>query len=211
MRSIPLSLLFLALVACTTLPRPPIGQSSPFSPLPQPHVVYLPSVAKVLPTATPTPKPTATPIPCYRTSQAAQFAALLTHDPRQQRQRIFCHPALVEAAQRRAESMAQRGYFGHCDPDGVCPNAVARASGCALPAHYPANGNSIESLIAGTSDMAFAWQLLSASPAHAAHLLGTLGFYREQLHMGVAFVDVAGSQYRYYVVVLIGVCRSSGE
>lgn len=118
----------------------------------------------------------------------------------------MCDPSLVEAAQRRAESMANRGYFGHCDPDGVCANDVVRASGCALPAHYPARANSVESLIAGTDNVPFAWQILSSSPAHAAHLLGTLDFFRQQDRIGVAFVEAVGSRYRFYVVVLVARC-----
>jgi uncharacterized protein YkwD len=157
--------------------------------------------------------PTATPTPCLQSPQAAEFTKMLTGDSRQQRKVIRCNPALVRAAQHRAESMTALGYFGHCDPNGVCANAVARAQGCRLPAHYSLFGNNIESLIGGTGDPATAWQLLSASPSHAQHLLGLSDFFREQQDIGVAFVEVEGSRYTFYWVVMVAVCEvgRSGE
>jgi hypothetical protein len=176
----------------------------PVSPL---HYAYMPLVRL----AQPTPTPTAPA--CYRSGPAVDFAQLLATDARQQRTTVRCHPALVEAAQHRAESMARRRYFGHCDPSGICPNPVARAAGCRLPAAYTLNGNNIESILAGTPDPALTWQLLSASPAHARHLLGLDAFFREQGDIGVAFVAVPGSEYSYYWVILIAICEvpTSGE
>ena len=178
----------------------PAHAPQPPSPL---HYAYMPVVKMA---------PTPTPQPCLQSPQAREFARLLIGDSRQQRTTIRCNPALVRAAQHRAESMATLGYFGHCDPNGVCPNPVARAAGCRLPSYYSLNGNNVESILAGASDPALVWKLLSASPSHAVHLLGTSDFFREQQDIGVAFVDVPGSRYTYYWVVMIAVCEaSSGE
>jgi uncharacterized protein YkwD len=173
----------------------------PVSPL---HYAYVPLAITA---------PTATAPACYRSAPAVAFAQMLATDARQQRTVVRCHPALVAAAQQRAESMAALRYFGHCDPNGVCPNPVARAAGCRLPAAYTINGNNIESILAGTPDPALTWQLLSASPGHARHLLGLDAFFREQHDIGVAFVAAPGSEYSFYWVILIAVCEvpTSGE
>lgn len=189
MRILPLILLIIT--GCT----PDLQPQAFLSPITKPSVIYLPSVGDV-----------GSKLGCYRTTQAAAFARLLIDDSRQQRVGIRCHPALVEAAQRRAESMATQDYFGHCDLTGVCANRVAIESGCRLPTYYPANGNNIESIGAGTGNTALMWALLSASPSHAIHLLGLHPFYREQLDLGVAFVEVPGSRYRYYWVALVAIC-----
>lgn len=184
---------------------------SPLAVPPPTYSIYLPSTfGKAIPTMIPRPTATATPSPCYLTPQAATFARLLAEDSRQERPSLRCHPALVRAAQVRAESMAKWGYFNHCDPNGVCPNPVARAQGCRLPADYSLNGNNIESILAGTADPDLTWRLLSASPKHAPHLLGQGDFFGVQRDIGVAFVDAPGSKYSFYWVVLIGVCGASG-
>jgi hypothetical protein len=192
---------WLILVALLIAGCSPAHIPQPVSPL---HYAYFPVAI-----AAPTPTAPA----CYRSGPAVAFAQLLTADARQQRAGLRCHPALVAAAQQRAESMATRRYFGHCDPDGICPNPVARAAGCRLPAAYAINGNNIESILAGTPDPALTWQLLSASPGHARHLLGTEQFFRAQHDIGVAFVAAPGSEYSFYWVVLIAICEvpTSGE
>ncbi|HSG61599.1 MAG TPA: hypothetical protein VLA24_09215 [Pseudomonadales bacterium] len=180
--------------------------SQPFSPLPPPmpsdiivRHIYIPLL--FFPVA-------ATPVPsCYATTHAREFVRLMISDSRQERTVLVCSPALIRAAQLRGESLARLGYWSHCDPSGVCPNAVARSAGCTLPIEYAINGNNIESLIAGTSDVVVAWRVLSGSPKHADHLLGQNGFFRAQDSVGVAYVDDPGSKYSFYWVILIAKCN----
>ncbi len=175
--------------------------------------VYLPQL-QGQPRATPTPRPTPTSTPkpsCYRTTQAAEFARLLSADARQQRKVLRCNLALVQAAQVRAESLAKLGYFAHCDPSGVCPNAVAIASGCRLPSWYPVNKNSIESLSAGLRHTKDAFDSLARSVDHARHIFGEVDFFRDQTEVGIAYVEVSGSRYTYYWVVMTAICEANNN
>lgn len=175
--------------------------------------VYLPQL-QGQPRATPTPRPTPTSTPkpsCYRTPQAAEFARLLSADARQQRKTLRCNPALVQAAQVRAESLAKLGYFAHCDPNGVCPNAVAIASGCRLPTWYPVNKNSIESITAGAQHVKDAFDSLARSTDHARHIFGEVDFFRDQTDIGIAYVKLDGSPYTFYWAIEIGICGANNN
>ena len=206
--------LAISMVACTT-PNYSDPYVVNFAGLPltvKKYTVYVPGVIGVkntpLPTPTrrPTTTPTATPVPCPATSQAAIFENRLRTDVLQQRRALQCNPALVRAALFRAQSMAEGGYFAHCDPRGICANRIAIEAGCQLPGDYPPNGNNIESILAGTNDPNFAYNILIASPSHKTHLLGVADFFRKQDQVGIAFLDAPGSKYRYYWVVLIARC-----
>lgn len=144
---------------------------------------------------------------CLTSYEAGQFYELLSADTRQRRVKLVCHPALVRSARLRAESLAQFGYWAHCDPFKVCPNMVARNAGCKLPSSYSWNGNQIESLGAGTRVMWIIFQALANSEKHADHLFGRNNFFREQYHYGIAVVTVPGSRYETYTVVHIGICE----
>ena len=138
------------------------------------------------------------------------FHRSLIADSRQQRTRIDCHPALMRAARARAESLISRDYWAHCDPDGVCPNLVARRAGCRLPSDYGDRANYIEELGAGTPDPAVMFTALGNSPAHKTHLFGEIDFYRRQPHVGIVLVE--GGRWGWVWVVLIGTCGAvSGE
>ncbi len=190
----------------------PASVPQPVSPLA--YRVYVPQMlGKPHPTLTPRPTPTATPLPrCYANAQAETMARLITTDPRQQRTWLRCNPALVKAAQVRAESLARLGYWAHCEPGGPCANDVARRAGCKLPANY-VNTNNIESLVGGSPDAPISWTVLSASVAHAPHVLGTADFFREQHDIGVAYLAAPGSKYGFYWVIMIAICEAptSGE
>lgn len=80
-----------------------------------------------------------------------------------------------------------------------------RNLGCNLPADYAANGNNIESLVAGSPDPGVIFAALASSPGHADHLFGR-GWFRAQRHVGVAYVEAPGSRFGFYWVVLIGAC-----
>lgn len=188
---------------------PPGAANSPLA-APLAEIMYVPLIIDSPPTRTPVPtrvlQPAATPMPCYRTSDTALFASMLMTDARQQRVRLFCHPALVEAAYRRGISMAQLGYFGHCEPGGPCANVIARESGCRLPPEY-GSGNEVESIAAGSPTWSAIYDALARSPSHSEHLFGKNDFFRQQYHIGVAHISDPHSKWKDYWVIMIGVCR----
>ena len=182
---------------------PIIAQPVPTSPLPTP-------------TSSPTPMPTRDPVSlCFGNDNAAAFYRLLILDPRQQRPQLDCHPALVRAAQWRAEGLAQGDPWGHTDAGGVTANEYARQSGCRLPPHYASKGNNIESLAAGSPDVLVIYGALTGdnAPDHRRHLLGENDFFRQQTHAGIAYIAAPGSEYGHYWVILLGQCigLTSGE
>lgn len=193
--------LLVILASCVTAPRSLDMQVSPLrmdSPLAvrRTHAVrervYLPVVrVDATPTPTPMPAPTATPRPtyCERNAPAHMLAELMRTHPGQHRASMRCHPLLVQVAQARANDMYVRKYFGHCDPDSRCPNWHVRQTGYRLPGHYPDNGNSIESISANHRDAAHSWQAFLDSPPHKRHVLGEIGFFREQQCYGVGYAD----------------------
>jgi len=144
---------------------------------------------------------------CLSSAEAETLANLLRTDSRQQRKVLNCHPGLVRAAGQRAVDMAVRRYFSHCDPDGLCPNAYATRNGCKLGEGYAPNGNQVESILAGIGLPSAVWATLTASPAHARHLLGQIDFFRNQDDYGVAFIAYPGSPYQYYTVFMIAKCE----
>ncbi|WP_043266294.1 CAP domain-containing protein [Streptomyces sp. CT34] len=83
-------------------------------------------------TAAPTSSPTASKAPETGASAAAQVLSLVN----EQRERAGCSPLadsgqLDGLAQHFSEDMAQRGFFGHTDPDGHTPWDRARVLGIA--------------------------------------------------------------------------------
>lgn len=141
---------------------------------------------------------------CLTVAATMHFARRLTTDERQQRPLLRCHPALVQAAQSRADGMVRSGHFAHCDLQGVCANSYARAAGCRLPAEY-GDGNNIESIAAGSFSADAIFDALARSPSHAAHLFGQNDFFRRQGDMGIA-VGIGG-RYGWWWVVMIGICE----
>jgi len=168
--------------------------------------IYLPIVGagqSPLPTAAPTPDPEAT---CFHNPKALAFYRLLVGDRRQQRPRLGCHPALVKAAEWRADGLATGDPWSHTDADGVTPNEYARQAGCKLPVGYAVKGNGIESLTAGTGSVEVAyWSLTNdQAPDHRRHLFGEIDFFRRQPDVGIAYAE--GGVLGYYWVIMIGEC-----
>jgi uncharacterized protein YkwD len=95
------------------------------------------------------------------------------------------HPLLMEAAQRRAEDMARRGYLSHTSPDGVTPNEVVRSVGYRLPDWYPEKGNNVESLYLGHDEPEEPVRSWFDSPKHHDHLVGEGKFYGSQTALGI--------------------------
>lgn len=196
------------------------AQHIPGAPLPVPRDIFLPIVANrpdpPLPltgSALPTPTAISALDPnasCFHNDKASEFYRMLTTDERQQRREMHCHPALVQAAYWRAESLALLSYWSHCEPGGLCANLVARKAGCQLPSDYN-DHNQIESLVAGSPDMAVMFPILAASVDHARHLFGQNDFFRQQPDVGIAVLDAPGSLYGVYVVVMIAKCEGRGR
>lgn len=167
--------------------------------------VYLPIVGS--PPGKPEGEPT-----IFDNPKATAFYGLLIGDPRQERPALTPCPALILAAGWRARGLATGDPFAHCDAGGMCANEYARQAGCRLPPAYAAKGNNIESLVAGTDNVQVAFDALATSPAHRDHLFGRGDFFQAQRHAGIALVERLGSPFRYYWVVLIGICEEvSGE
>ncbi|HET6406939.1 MAG TPA: CAP domain-containing protein [Chthoniobacteraceae bacterium] len=113
-------------------------------------------------------------------------------------------PVLCQVARHKAADMANRDYYSHTDPDGHGPNWLVRQTGYSLPDYYDqsAAGNNVESVNAGRASAGDAWSSWMDSSGHRTHLLGENSFYAQQTSVGVGFVDVPGSEWRYYWVVI---------
>lgn len=205
------AMIFVIVAACTpssqsTIPTP---QAAFLSPLSGKYTYFMPVVVAGLPpqaTPTRTIRPTVTPVPCFRSAQAAEFYRLMATDARQQRVSMTCDARLVAAAEKRALAQPLDG-LSHCDASGVCVNAYATAAGCRLPAAYPPNGKQIESLTAGMRLPIDAFESLARSPGHSNHIFGKLPFFQEQDRVGIAMVEVPGHKYRYVWAILISRCE----
>lgn len=141
---------------------------------------------------------------CAPNAQEDAIAGLMVNDPDQQRPSLSCDPILGEVARARAEDMGLRGYFSHVNPDGFGANYLVQQAGYILPSFYDQSppGNNIESIAAGYSTAADAWDGWMASEAHRAHLLGIDPFWAEQVDYAVGYAYIPGSPYGYYWVVL---------
>jgi hypothetical protein len=165
--------------------RMPELQQQPVSPLVVSvlnHRLYIPVVQNGPGSITP-------PMICEHNQVAHELAQLFLNDPGQQRKQMICHPTLVLVAQRHADDMFDRQYFGHCNLDGLCPNKRATNTGYPLPQSYAENGNNIESLAVNQKNADDAWAALLDSPSHRVHVLGEIEFFREQECYGIGYTD----------------------
>lgn len=198
-------LIVLVLTACIRAPQPPIAPALPRPqsvsplqdmPLPLAHRVYLPIAGSGIPE-----------IKCFGEKEQ-KFFDLMVADSRQQREGLRCNPFLNKAAIIRAQSLADGGYWAHCDPvKRECPNKIARLAGCKLPSNYEDDKNYIEELSAGSPDVQVSFDSLANSPSHKVHLFGEGDFFRQQSDVGIALLEQVGSRFIYYWVVLIGICE----
>lgn len=138
-------------------------------------------------------------------TQEAEIEQLLKTDPGQKRADLKLSIALSQAARRRAQDMANRAYFDHTNPDGFGPNCIVLQEKFLLPDNYGSliTDNNVETIAAGYANMTEAWKGLLTSAHHADHLLGRVDFYREQTYYGIGYVNVPGSQYQHYLVIII--------
>lgn len=138
-------------------------------------------------------------------AQEQEIEHLLITDPGQKRSKLELSVALSQAARRRAQDMADRGYFHHTNPDGFGPNCIVLQQEFVLPDHYNFSNtaNNVETIAGGYSVMADAWTALLSSSSHAAHLLGEGSFYAAQTKYGIGYVNAPGSPYGHYLVIII--------
>lgn len=139
-------------------------------------------------------------------AEEQELANYLAGDRGQQRNRsrMTLDPVLTAVARSRAADMAKRHYFSHTDPDGYGPNSLVRAGGYALPRSWGGGrgDNYIESIGAGHSTPAAAWEAWMRSSVHRTHLLALSSFYRDQTNFGVGFYSDPASPFgRYWVVI----------
>lgn len=146
---------------------------------------------------------------CFNSAEALQFYNYMMSDERQARDDLTCDPLLVGVATVRATIAASGEKLSHCDAQGICANAYVRFAGCDLPTSYTANGNQVESLVAGTRDMASAYRALADSPSHYRHLMGESDLFEEQDRIGIAVVTIPDSRYETYTSIIIAKCRGN--
>lgn len=141
---------------------------------------------------------------CMLTSQEMAIAEYLRGDAGQKRSALHCNQILTQVAQERAQDMAERGYFGHVNPDGDGPNYLLLQAGYPLPDWYtPArNSNMVESIAGGYADATSAWQGWMNSNSHKAHILGQNDFYAAQQEYGIGHFELPGSPLGHYWVII---------
>lgn len=122
----------------------------------------------------------------------------------QHRASVTLDPILCKVAHARAADLAARGYFAHVNPDGYAANYLVRQAGYVLPDGYSTapGANNLESIAAGRSSASATWSDWMGSPPHRQHLLGEASFFAEQTSVGVGYVNIPGSQYQWYWVVI---------
>lgn len=137
-------------------------------------------------------------------AQEQSFFNLMKNSPAQRRAELVLDPVLCKVARARAKDLAVRGYFAHVNPDGVAANFLVRKAGYVLPASYSTarTANEIESLSAGQPSALATFGDLVADPPHRVQILGELGFYAAQTHVGIGFVDIPGSPFQYYWAII---------
>lgn len=121
--------------------------------------------------------------PCDAEPMAAQVVDLIINHPLQQRQGAHCSTEVTRIAQMLADDMVERQYYSHITPEGWGPNHWLYIIGC-LPAAYPENGNTTQSIALNYFSADSVLSAWLASPSHRAHLLGLHPTYRAQLALG---------------------------
>lgn len=142
---------------------------------------------------------------CSLSNDELIIANLMSTQPGQNRPYLTCDPILTYVARARALDMGTRNYFSHTNPDGIGPNYLINQTGYRLPAWWGnhTSTNYVESIAAGTyMTPQESWNAWMRSPGHRTHLLAEIPFYSDQVAYGIGVVDVPGSYYsKYYVVI----------
>lgn len=143
------------------------------------------------------------PVVADLNDKAQEFFDILKKDGRQQRPLMEWSENLARAAAIRTSSLARLNYWAHCEPNGPCPNEVARSVGCVFPFDYSERGNNIESLVAGTPDVKVAFDALANSPSHRDHMFGVGSFLERQNRVGIHVRYDSSSTFKWYYSILI--------
>lgn len=114
-----------------------------------------------------------------------RLADLIMYAAWQERSPIYMDLRLMQAAQLKANSMAEFDYFSHTSPTGLTPNEVVRSTGYRLPSFYAEKGNQVESLYIGHDEPEEAVKGWLESPSHHDHIAGRTDFYRGHSAIGV--------------------------
>lgn len=140
------------------------------------------------------------------------MATLIQNHASQGRASMTHNEVLQFVARRKAEDMAQRGYFAHVDPDGFAANFIAGQAGYHLPYSTAPSVNSIESIGVqhqnGLTAAAAAQIVFDAwlnSPGHRAHVLAENAGYAAQTYYAVGYAFLASGPFgfnsHYFVFV----------
>lgn len=140
---------------------------------------------------------------CALNANADEMARLLASAEWQERSTLACDYRLTFAAQWRAEDMAKHDYFGHDSSTGESANTVVKRFGCNTG--Y-GNGNSVESIVAGSPDPKLSLAWLVQSPAHRRHIAGE-GWFERQDRYGVGYAENPQVGFAHYWVILTAECE----
>lgn len=203
MRLFPLLLLALLLAACSApAARQPVSPlpvpQHAVSPLPGPRTLVLARPRTFVPLTA--KSGLFSEDECSLNPTAAYTLRLIREASWQRRDELACHPLLALAAQRKAQDMLNRRYFGHTSPTGMTANQNVLSVGYPLPDYYVLDNN-VESIglnFPSPQAMIDAWAF---SPSHGPHLTGSHAFFAEQTCGGVGFAQGAASRGVYYVFI----------
>ncbi len=118
-----------------------------------------------------------------------------SQDIEQQRPVMHMDQRLVDAANFKAELLAETGVLSHCI-DGYCPNEMIRDFGCKTI--YGDDGNQVESFAIGFRNVTEAYEGLKRSPAHRLHMLG-LDMFESQDEIGVGYYEFNNNYYYVFI------------
>ena len=124
---------------------------------------------------------------------------------------LVWNDTLAAVAQKKAEDMVKRSYFGHTDPDGNGINILILKAGFTIPEEWttPKNNNYFESLSAGNVNPkeGIIYLIKDGGVAnhkdagHRNHLLGIEKFYANLTDIGIGWAT--GGKYETYMCVII--------
>jgi hypothetical protein len=142
--------------------------------------------------------------PCGAVWMAAELMRLMITDRVQQRKSPRCNDLVTMIAQMRADDMVKTERFSHTDANGHGANFYLAQVGC-LPAWYPQDGNSVESITLNYHTPQASWNALVSSRGHRPHVLGMHPFFASQVAIGVGYAESGWG--KVYVVVTTEGCR----
>lgn len=146
------------------------------------------------------------PIVSGNSGNLARFLEIMRTHPDQRRPQVVWDDALASVAQKRAEDMSKRNYFGHVDLDGYGPNYHVRQADIRLPDWYQdePHSNNVEIIAGGYSTPEDCFAGFLTSPGHKMFLLGEHVMFEQQTLVGIGWDYRWSSKYRPIWAIL---CR----